>query len=284
MVRTAALFLFPALLVCGQEFEVSSIKPSAQNAQTQTSAGLHIDGAMVRYSALSLKLYLGMAYHLKNYQISAPDWMASERWDITAKLPTGSDPKQIPEMLQALLRDRFQMKMHRETREFPVYGLIVGKSGLNLKESPADPASGEPPERSVNVAPGASGAGTTVTYGNGSYFTLGDNKFQGKKLPMPIIADALARFADRPVVDMTSLKGNYDFSMEFSPEDFRTMMIRAAIAQGRVLSPEVLRLADATSGDTLFNAVEKLGLRLERRNAPIEMLVIDQALRTPTEN
>ena len=76
---------------------------------------------------------------------------------------------------------------------------------------------------------------------------------------MPIIADALARFADRPIVDVTGLKGNYDFIMEFSPEDFRTMMIRAAIAQGTVLSPEVLKLADASSGDTLFNAVEKRG-------------------------
>lgn len=74
-----------------------------------------------------MKLYLGMAYDLKNYEISTPDWMASERWDITAKLPDGSDPKQIPEMLQGLLRDRFQMKMHRETKELPVYGLIRGK-------------------------------------------------------------------------------------------------------------------------------------------------------------
>src|ERR1700736_3041665 len=115
VIRTAALVLFPTLVVCGQEFEVASIRPSAQSAQGQTvAAGLHIDVSMARYSALSLKLYLGMAYSLKNYQISAPDWMASDRWDITAKLPDGSDPKQIPEMPQALLRDRFQIKMHRE--------------------------------------------------------------------------------------------------------------------------------------------------------------------------
>jgi uncharacterized protein (TIGR03435 family) len=285
VIRTAALFLLPALLIFGQEFEVATIKPSAQSTQGQTSAGLHIDGSMVRYSALSLKLYLGMAYSLKNYQISAPDWMASERWDITAKLPDGANPKQVPQMLQALLRDRFQMKMHRDTKELPVYGLIIGKSELKLKESPADPAAGrEPPGRSVNVAASGNGAGTTVTYGNGSYFTLGGNKFEGKKLPMTTIADALARFADRPVVDMTDLKGIYDFTMEFSQEDFRAMMIRAAIAQGTILSPEALKLADASSGDTLFNAVEKLGLKLELRKAPIELLVIDQALKTPTEN
>ena len=273
VIRTAALILLPPVLVCGQEFEVASIKPSAESAQAQTAAGLHIDGAMARYSALSLKLYLGMAYSLKNYQISAPDWMASERWDIAAKLPDGADPKQIPAMLQALLRDRFQIKMHRETKELPVYGLITGKGELKLRESPADPAVGsEPPTRSVNVAVSGGGAGTTVTYGNGSYFTLGDNKFEGKRLPMSIMADALARFADRPVVDMTELKGNYDFIMEFSPEDFRAMMIRAAIAQG------------TSSGDTLLNAVGKLGLKLDLRKAPIEMLVIDQALKTPIEN
>ena len=288
VIRTVALGLLLAPfspLVVGQEFEVAAIKPSAQTAQTQTSAGMHIDGSMVRYSALSLKLYLGMAYRLKNYQISAPDWMASERWDITAKLPDGSDTKQIPEMLQTLLRDRFQMKMHRETKELPVYGLIVKKGELKLKESAADPAAvREPLERSVNVAATGMGSGTVVNYGNGSYFTLGDNKFEGKKLPILIMAEAMARFTDRPVVDMTDLKGNYDFTMEFSPEDFRAMMIRAAIAQGLVLSPEVLKLVDASSGDTLFNAVEKLGLKLEPRKAPIDMLVIDQALKTPTEN
>ena len=269
-------------LIAGPEFEVAAIKPSAQ---AQSTPGLHIDGSMVRYTGLSLKLYLGMAHRVKNYQISAPDWMASERWDITAKLPEGSDTKQIPEMLQTLLRDRFQMKMHRETKDLPVYGLIVKKGESKLKESLADPAAvGEPSQRNVNVAPTASGTGTVVTYGAGSYFTLGDNKFEGKKLPMPIVAEALARFADRPVVDFTELKGSYDFTMEFSPDDFRAMMVRAAIAQGALLSPEVLKLVDASSGDTLFNAVEKLGLKLEPRKAPIQMLMIDQALRTPTGN
>jgi uncharacterized protein (TIGR03435 family) len=62
------------------------------------------------------------------------------------------------------------------------------------------------------------------------------------------------------------------------------MMIRAAIAQGSVVSPEALRLVDASSGDTLFKAIEKLGLKLESRKAPIEVLIIDQATKTPTEN
>ena len=113
-----ALVVLPSVLLFAQQFEVASIKPSAQSAQDQTSAGLHIDGSIVRYSALSLKLYLGMAYNLKNYQISAPDWMASVRWDITAKLPEGSSPKLVPQMLQALLRDRFQLKCTARPKNF----------------------------------------------------------------------------------------------------------------------------------------------------------------------
>ena len=113
-----ALVVLPSVLLFAQQFEVASIKPSAQSAQDQTSAGLHIDGSIVRYSALSLKLYLGMAYNLKNYQISAPDWMASDRWDITAKLPEGSSPKLVPQMLQALLRDRFQLKCTARPKNF----------------------------------------------------------------------------------------------------------------------------------------------------------------------
>jgi uncharacterized protein (TIGR03435 family) len=283
LICAASVMALAPLLAFGQQFEVASIKPSAQNAQTQVSAGLHIDGSMVRYSALSLRLYLGMAFELKDYQIAAPDWTASERWDIAAKLPEGASAKEVPKMLQALLRDRFQMKVHRETRELPVYALVSCKGELKLKESGGDqPADSEPQER--NVAVRRSGTGTTATYGNGSYFTVGNNQFEGKKLPMAIIAGALSRFADRPVVDMTDLKGNYDFSMEFAPEDFRAMMIRAAVAQGTVLPPQTLQLLEESSGDTLLNAVERLGLKLQPRKAPIEVLVIDQALRTPIEN
>jgi uncharacterized protein (TIGR03435 family) len=282
--RSALLFSL-SLLLFGQEFEVASIKQSGQNAQNQTGAQINADGAMVRYSGLALKLYLGMAYRLKNYQIAAPDWMASTRWDITAKLPDGASSKQIPEMMQTLLRDRFQMKMHRETRDVPVYGLAIGKGGIKMKESSAEPATNgaEPAAQSVNAAIGNQGM-TTVTYGDGAYFTFGNNRFEGKKLPVTVIADALSRFADRPVIDLTGLAGKYDFSMEFSPEDFRAMMVRAAIASGATVAPEILKLIDASSGDTLFNAVEKLGLKLDGRKAPIEILVIDEAQKIPTEN
>jgi uncharacterized protein (TIGR03435 family) len=277
------LFLLP-LSVFAQEFEVASIRQSAQSVQTQTSAGLTVDGSMVRYTALDLKLYLGMAFRLKNYQIAAPDWMKSIRWDITARLPEGSNPAKIPEMMQTLLRDRFQMKMHRETRDLPVYGLVVGKGGIKLKESASESAGDGAAQPAQSLSASMGNGGTTVSYGDGAWFTIGNNRFEGRKLPISLIADALSRFADRPVTDKTGLAGKYDFSMEFSPEDFRAMMIRAAIASGAEMPPEVLKLVDASSGDSLFNAVEKLGLKLESTKAPVETLVIDEAQKTPTDN
>ncbi len=273
------MFLVCAAVAFGQEFEVASIRLASQDAQNQTSAGIHTDGAMVRYSALDLKLYLGIAYHLKNYQISAPDWMTSERWDITARLPEHSDSKQIPNMLQALLRDRFQMNTHRETRDLAVYGLVVDKGGLKMKASSEEAApSGAAAGQSVDLR------GQTVNYGNGSSLTFGENKFEGKKFSITSLADVLSRFADRPVVDMTGLAGEYDFTMEFSPDDFRAMMTRAATAQGTAVSPGAVKFADASASDTLFSAVEKLGLKLEPRKGPTEMLVVDDALKTPTGN
>ncbi len=73
--------------------------------------------------------------------------MASERFDINAKLPAGTATKDVPEMLQALLEDRFQMKMHRESKELPVYSLVVAKGGLKMQDSPPDSAQREPGRR-----------------------------------------------------------------------------------------------------------------------------------------
>jgi uncharacterized protein (TIGR03435 family) len=269
------------------EFEVASIKPSASGGISQVRAGLHIDGSLVSCARFSINDYIGIAYKVRSYQISGPDWTASERFDINAKLPAGSQGKEIPEMLQTLLEDRFKMKFHRENKDFPVYGLVIGKGGLKMKESvpdpPVDPQDTKP-RGGVNVAVSGEARGVNVDYGNGSSFSVGNNKFEGKKLPAPLIADVLARFTDRPVVNMTDLKGNYDFSLELTPEDFRAMMIRAAISSGITLPPQALQLLDTASGDSLLNAVEKLGLKLESLKAPIEVLVIDHIEKTPTDN
>jgi uncharacterized protein (TIGR03435 family) len=273
------------------EFEVASIKPSPPDQANQVNGGLHIDGSQVSCVRFSLNDYIGMAYNVKRYQISSPDWMASERFDITAKIPAGDAAKNVPKMFQALLEDRFQMKMHRESKELPAYALVIGKSGPKIQESPADSShdggthqDGGTQRREVNVAVSGRQGGATVNYGNGSYFTFADDRFEGRKLSAALMSDVLARFTDRPIVDMTNLKGVYDFVVDFSPEDFRAMGIRAAIAAGVAIPPQVLQQVESASGDSLLNAVEKLGLKLESRKAPIEVLVIDHSEKTPTDN
>ena len=281
----ASVAAFGQTLPARPEFEVASIRPSAPIAGRQINAGVHIDGARVSCAYLALKDYIRMAYRVKDYQISGPDWLASERFDIAATLPAGAAREQVADMVQALLADRFRMTVHRDTKDLPVYGLVPAKGGLKMKESApgSEPESGDAGKGAVNVTASGGPAGTSVNLGKGSYFTVGNNRLEAKKLTMAALAEMLARFADRPVVDMTELKGNYDFTLEFTPEDFRAMMIRSAVAAGVMLPPEAMRALEA-SGDSLFTALQTLGLKLEPRKAPLEVLVIDHIERAPTDN
>ena len=190
-----------------------------------------------------------MAFKVKYHQISGPDWIASERFDINATLPEGTRRDQLPEMMQTLLTDRFEMKHHRTSKEFPVYGLVVAKGGLKIAEIAAAEDATEAAKKPVEVSVTGSRGGTTVNYGNGSAFSFGDNKFQAKKVTMANVADTLARFVDRPVVDMTGLKGIYDFNLEFQPEDFQAMIIRSAITAGITLPPQAIQLMERASGE-----------------------------------
>src|SRR2546422_156297 len=208
VIRRVIPAVLASLAAFGQaqpEFEVASIRPSAPITTGQVKAGVHIDGARIICTFLSLKDYIGMAYRVKMHQISGPDWLGSARFDIAATLPAGVARERVSDMLQALLAERFRMKLHRDTKEFPVYGLVAGKSGLKMKESTADSgaASGEAADKeAVNVTASGGRGGTTINFGKGSYFTVGNNRFEGTKLSMASLADTLARFADRPIVDM----------------------------------------------------------------------------------
>jgi len=267
------------------EFEVATIRPSAQSPQDGVTAGVRIDGAQIRCAFLTLKDYLGTAYRVKVYQVSGPDWISSDRFDISATLPAGVPTTQIPEMLQRLLEDRFQMKMHREKKDLPVYVLEVAKGGLKMQESAPDPdaanADGKAP---LNVTGSGSGQGISVNLGRGSSYTFSNNKFEAKRLTMAAVAGTLERFMDRPIVEMTDLKGSYDFTLDVTQEDYQAMMIRAAVTAGVAMPPQALRLLDGASLPSLFEGVQKLGLKLDARKAPLDLLVIDDARKTPTEN
>jgi uncharacterized protein (TIGR03435 family) len=284
-IRVTALLLLVFGIASAQarlEFEVASIRP-VDNQALQVSAGLMIDGSQARFTHLSLKNYIALAYRVKFYQVLGPDWIASQAYDIVAKLPDGTERAQVPEMVQSLLADRFQMHMHNEKRDFPVYALEVAKGGLKLKESGQD-ASESGGQDALNVTAGGSANGIGVNLGKGSFFSYGNNKFEGGKLDMRSLADVLSRFSDRPILDMTNLQGKYDITLDLSPEDYQAMLIRAALSAGVIVPPQALRLLDGASGDSISNALQKSGLKLDPRKEPVDVLVIDSILKTPTEN
>ena len=209
--------------------------------------------------------------------------MNSERFDIDAKLPDGSTPAQIPDMLRALLSERFAMKQHHQQKDMPMYALTVGKSPLRLKESPRDPDATPRNEALVNVTVAVGAAGTSVDLGQGSAYTLGGGKFEGKRMTAELIASTFERYCDRPVVNMTGLTGTYDFAFEVSSEDSQVLGIRAAVNAGVRLPPQAMSLLDG-GGNPLIVAIEPLGLKLDARRAPVDVLVVDEARRTPIEN
>lgn len=265
------------------EFEVASIKP-AEPLVERVNIGVHIDGAQVHIADYSLADYIRLAYRLKSYQVTGPEWL-SLRFNVDAKLPAGATRQQVPEMLQTLLTTRFELKTHRDTKEFPVYALVAASGGAKLKEEPPDPsdpiAGGNAP---VDMTVAGGRGGTSVNLPGGASFSLANNRLEGAKITMPVFADVLSRFVDRPIVDRTNLTGRYDFTLELTPEDYRAMQIRAAISAGVVLPPEALRFLDGATEDSLHNALRSFGLRLEPSKAPLEVLVIDHILKAPAAN
>ena len=175
------------------EFEVATVKPSALQPIGQTSKRMDWNSERLNFSYVSLKDVIGRAYRVQQYQISGPDWLESERFDITAKLPPGSSSLQVAQMLQGLLADRFKMAIHRETKELPVYALVVAKGGPKLKSSESD----------YGISTNSNRTRLHVT----------------AKATMPRFAEFLSGEIGRPVVDQTGLTSAYDFTIDWAVDD-----------------------------------------------------------------
>ena len=286
----------------GPAFEVASVKPAApldraQMLSGQMHVGMKIDAARVDIGGMSLADLIRVAYRVKPYQVSGPDWMASERFDVLAKLPEGASSGQVPEMLQALLAERFKLTVHRESKEHAVYALVVGKNGPKLKESAPDadaPAATNDANPQVRVS--GRGENTQVSISGGqigtahmSMGTGGMMHLEAPKMNMAAFADTLSRFFDRPVVDLTELKGTYQLALDLSMEDLRnaarTMgFLGPGMGGGRGGAQPPADAASDPAGLSIFAAVQQLGLKLEPRKVAIDVVVVDQLEKAPTEN
>jgi uncharacterized protein (TIGR03435 family) len=294
-------------------FEVASVKPAPPPSGNNMFVRMGGDAGRLDYANVALKDIIRMAYRVRGYQVSGPDWLESTRFDIVAKLPEGSTREQIPEMLQALLAERFKLTVHREKKELPVFALLVGKGGPKMKEVeplPAPgpgglgPAPGGPVPGPGGPVPGPGtpgpGMGGVRTFGGPAgaprgMVQIGAGSLDLKAMPVGNFCELLSRMMDRPVIDMTELKGVYDFKLKYSPESGGRSMQRMAMAAGLPpggpgpggapagASPE--GGPDSSGGPSIFTAVqEQLGLKLEGRKAPVDVIVVDHVEKVPTEN
>ena len=267
------------------QFEAASIR-STPVLEAGVKIGMHSDGAHVRFDFLSLRDLTRIAWQVKDYQVLGPDWIASERYTVTAKVPEGNfTDEQKREMLQNLLIERFGLKYHKEKKEFAVYTLEQGRNGIKMKETPPDANADGAPPKGLNISASGSERGVSVDLGQGAYFTFADNKFIGHKLTMARIVDSLAMYLEKPLVDQTGLPEEkaYDLTLEITSDDYRVMLIRSAIHAGVPLPPQAMQLADG-SIDSFYSALDTAGLKLESKRAPVDVIVVDQANKTPTEN
>jgi uncharacterized protein (TIGR03435 family) len=267
------------------EFEVASVKLGPPLDISQTVAfGRQIDGAQVRFTQTSLRDLIRIAWAVRDYQIEAPSWLASARFNVSAKLPESCTQKQVPEMLQALLAERFALKVHRGSKDLPVYALVVRGGNMKIKESPRE----QPDEHGANLPEqvslaGGGGRGGIVDYGGGSYFALPHYRMEGRKLAMNVFAALLGAMTDRPVIDQTGLSGRYDFDLELTEDDYDAITIRAGISIGVAQSPKDLQQLAAV-GDPLPRALRSLGLDLKPGKGHVEVLIVDDLRKDPTEN
>jgi uncharacterized protein (TIGR03435 family) len=313
-------------------FEVATVKPASLPASPDGKRVIRIgaqggpgtsDPSQISYSFLSLRNLLMQAFNVRNYQIQGPAWLDSERFDIVARVPAGARKDDVPVMLRNLLKERFQLAAHRETKEQSVYALVVGKSApkMKLSEDQSDPSAAAPSRSPSESAAPEGGALPPPDPGRPRIGKDGMPelppgmrrpgirmmalmspagmrvRLSAERQTMAQLADSLSNQVDRPVVDMTGLTQRYDFTLDFAP-DQAAMMAKMGALPGGIMPPPLPGGAGPAPGEagprlaapetdaaTVFVAVqEQLGLRLEPRKAPADILVIDHLEKIPSEN
>jgi uncharacterized protein (TIGR03435 family) len=276
-----ALLMGSLALAATPEFDVASVRPTPPSKEHGLSLGFRMDAAGMHIGALTLREIIAAAYRLKPYQVRGPEWTETERFDINATLPPGARADQIPEMLQALLAERFGLVVHREKKEMPVYALLIGKPPLRVQQVPAAPVPAS--AGVVNGTLTGGPAGVFRDFGNGSSYSFAGGTFEGKKLTMAVLATELERYADRPLVELTELKGTYDVRFNVPAEDFQVLLRRAAVNSGMAVPSQIMRAID-NDVNPLPQAVSQVGLQLDGRRMSVELLVVDDVRRVPVEN
>jgi uncharacterized protein (TIGR03435 family) len=227
-------------------FDVASVKPYKPiDSETLNSRWSVNPGKLI---AIDVRLadVIERAYGVKNYQLSGPSWLGSERYIIQAMWPPSTPDEQLPLMLQTFLQQRFKLTFHRDTKLFSVYELQIARGGPKMQ-------AGSPNGRAS--------------------FKGGRGHFYARSIPIARLAETLSNQIGRPVLDRTGLTGTFTFELQFTPE------IRSS--SGLPTDNGVVEMA----GPSIFTSVtDQFGLKLFPRRDPLEILVIDSAEKVPNDN
>jgi len=229
-------------------FDVASIKPNKTFVREEghmASDKIATDPGSLTMRSISLQGCIRWAYDVKDYQVSGPAWLNGDRYDVTAKTNSPATDAELRQMLQGLLAERFGLQLHRDKKELPVLAMTIGKSGPKFHAS--------------------EGEGKSVM--TGARLSM-----SAKWTTMSQLADLLYQPLRTPVIDMTGLKGQYDFTVDLTS-------YAPPAEPGKEPGP----MGDPAS-IVLSVVQEQLGLKLESRKSLIDILVIDHAEKTPTDN
>lgn len=256
---TACLFFAGATLVQAADIPLSFEAASVKRAVPEGPFSVGIRGGPGssdpgRFTARNITLIalIVRAYDVPAYRIAGPQWLSDDRFEVAATVPSGATREQFLVMLRNLLSERFHLVAHKESRQASVYALTIAKGGLKLKEAAKSADSGENQYQ--------------LEFDGRRYHVQAD------RLTLPELATILDAQVKRTVIDTTGLSGQYKLALDFSP-----------LPMTATADAEAQPATDA--GPAIFTALQQqLGLKLEARKAPVEMLVVDSATRTPVEN
>ncbi len=255
-----ALMIFAGSAAFGQSadpapapaFDVASVKasqPGTGGEPRRMRENIQVSPGTVTMRNVNLKACIRWAWHVTEYQVSGPAWLDSERYEIAGKAPGPATEDQLRLMVQGLLQERFKLALHRQVKDFSVYVLVPGKNGPKVQESKTE---GEP---SIDV--------------NQRQMSVSI-----QRTPVSQLVDMLSNVLRTPVVDMTGLKGRYDLNLNVAK------YAADMAAQGKSI--------DSAPMDplTLISMIlqEELGLKLEPKKMPLDLLIVDHAEKVPVEN
>jgi uncharacterized protein (TIGR03435 family) len=268
------LLAAPAILAQPQsseptKFEVASVKPSGPQSVRGSQGGPGTkDPTRYNFRSATFQDLIGIAWNVQYFQISSKSAVDKDRFDVIVNIPEGATRDQFRKMMQSLLVERFQLKSHIESKNFPAYELLIAKSGFKLKESGDESEPRKPTAAQDQFPTLPAGPGLIANYSSSGAYPL--VRMRAQQQTISALARMLRTPGQEPIVDKTGLTGKYDFTLEYTMDP----------SGGRAATD-----AEPPVAPAIFTALqEQLGLQLVAKKLPFDVVVVESFERTAAGN